>query len=187
LEGERMIIAYIILLGFLFFIGFFWLLPVARAKDFSEVYEACGMGCLGSLLILNLAGIWDAQSIFILRVIGFSLYAVAFFFAAFAFINLRRKGKPEDAWERTTRLITSGVYGVIRHPMYFGSAVWAIGIILVFFSIRSLILGAVSIVFFVLASRLEDEKNIKKFGDAYREYIDRVPRWNILKWIGGGK
>jgi protein-S-isoprenylcysteine O-methyltransferase Ste14 len=31
-----------------------------------------------------------------------------------------------------------------------------------------------------MASRKEDEFNIKKFGDAYREYMKRVPMWNLF-------
>jgi len=32
-----------------------------------------------------------------------------------------------------------------------------------------------------MASKKEDEFNITKFGDDYREYMQKVPMWNVLK------
>jgi protein-S-isoprenylcysteine O-methyltransferase Ste14 len=34
-----------------------------------------------------------------------------------------------------------------------------------------------------MASRKEDEFNMKKFGDKYKEYAKKVPMWNIFKGL----
>jgi len=34
-----------------------------------------------------------------------------------------------------------------------------------------------------MASKKEDEFNIKKFGDDYKKYMERVPVWNFLKGL----
>jgi protein-S-isoprenylcysteine O-methyltransferase Ste14 len=34
-----------------------------------------------------------------------------------------------------------------------------------------------------MASKKEDEFNIKKFGESYKEYMKKVPLWNFLKGL----
>lgn len=67
--------------------------------------------------------------------------------------------------------------------MTLGMAIWSIALILVFQSVLSIILGASSIVCFWLLARKEAEYNIGKFGDNYREYMKKVPMWNIIRGL----
>ena len=173
------VICAVIWLAFIF--G--WLIPVARKRITYEIYEACGLGGFFSLLALNLGGAWTSHDILVLKIIGLILYLPAIFFVVLAFINLRHKGKPEDAWEHTTAIIRGGVYGIVRHPLYFGTSVWTAGVMLVFPSILSSLLGVACIICFWMASKKEDAFNIEKFGDAYKEYMKRVPAWNAFKII----
>jgi len=55
--------------------------------------------------------------------------------------------------------------------------------VLVFQSILSIVLSTVAIVCFRIGALKEDEFNVKEFGDAYREYMKRVPTWNFLKGL----
>jgi len=34
-----------------------------------------------------------------------------------------------------------------------------------------------------MGARKEAKYNIKKFGDDYREYVKKVPMWNVLKGL----
>jgi len=34
-----------------------------------------------------------------------------------------------------------------------------------------------------MASKKEDAFNLRKFGDSYREYMRKVPMWNVLKGV----
>lgn len=78
-------------------------------------------------------------------------------------------------------LIEGTIFGIIRHPLYLGFALWGIGQILAIQSTISLILGIIAIFCARMASKKEDEFNIMKFGDDYREYMQKVPMWNVLK------
>jgi len=162
-------------------ITFGWLLPVIRRRIVYEIYEALGLGGFFSLLALNLGGSLTSYDIPALRIIGFVLYLPAIFFVGLAFINLRHKGKPEDAWERTTVVIQTGVYGMVRHPLYFGTTIWTVGVMLVFPSVPTILLGLACIACFCIASRKEDDYNIEKFGPAYKEYMQKVPMFNVFK------
>lgn len=159
-----------------------WLIPVIRKRIVCEIYMACGLGIMFSLIILGQM-IWKSGDILPLIYIGCALYVPATTFVISTFISLKHKGKPRSGWEHTTMLIESGVFRIVRHPLYLGSALFTIGIILIIQSIPSTILGLVAIFCFWMASKKEDEFNIKKFGDDYKKYMERVPVWNFLKGL----
>jgi protein-S-isoprenylcysteine O-methyltransferase Ste14 len=80
-------------------------------------------------------------------------------------------------------MLDTGIFGLIRHPLYFGTALWSVALILVSQSILSILLGGGAIFCFWMASRKEDEFNIIKFGDRYRDYVKKVPRWNVFRGL----
>lgn len=173
--------AYVICAGIWVGIIVGWLIPVIRKRIVYEIYEACGLDVYFSLIVLGWG--WKTLDIFPLVYIGYVLYVPAAVLVIFSFINLKRKGKPESGWEHTTTIIDSGVFRIVRHPLYLGAAIWTIGIILVIQSIPSTILGLVAIFCFWMASIGEDKFNIKKFGGEYQNYMGEVPRWNVFKGL----
>ena len=174
--------AYIIIAGIWLFIIFKWLIPVIKKREFHEVYAAFGMGIMFSLIVL-LSMVWGAGDISPLVYCGLALYIPAAAFVILSFISLKHQGKPESGWEPTTVLIESGVFGIVRHPLFLGSAIFTLGFILVIQSILSAVLGVVAIFCLWMASKGEDAYNIDKFGDGYKKYMERVPMWNFFKGI----
>jgi len=160
---------------------FLWLIPVARKRIVYEIYAACGVGIMFSLMILG--HLTKKSCLRPLIYLGYAFFLSAALFVVSSFISLKQKGKPEHGWEYTTELIESSVYRIVRHPLYLGSALFTIGIIFLVQSIPFTILGLAAIFCFWMASKKEDEFNIKKFGDSYREYMRKVPMWNVLKGL----
>ena len=73
--------------------------------------------------------------------------------------------------------VTKGIYRYSRHPLYFSSllALIAIGI-----ATASWIILLVGILFFILVNIIagSEERYCKeKYGDIYKEYLNRTPRW----------
>lgn len=100
--------------------------------------------------------------------IGAALFIIAVFY-----IKRNRVGK----------LITGGPYGLVRHPMYLGAMIMFFSHILLGQS-WAVILGAmVANICCYLMTFTEEKKNLAKFGDEYRLYMDAVPRMNIFKGI----
>lgn len=101
-------------------------------------------------------------------------------------ILLRKHGKPvekrEDdpgllAFEKTTSLVTSGIYRYIRHPLYSSLLLMAWGI---FFKIPSLTGGALVAVatgFLFLTAQADEAECVKFFGTAYEEYMKTTKRF----------
>jgi len=162
---------------------FGWLIPVIRKRMLHEIYVACGLGIYFSLIILG--WIWKSMDVFPLLDVGYGLIILAIPFVILSFITLKHKGKPKSGWEHTTTMIDGGVFRIVRHPLYLGTAICTIGIMLVIQSIPSTILGIIAFGCFWIASKEEDEFNLKKFGDSYKEYMKKVPMWNFLKGLEG--
>ena len=80
-------------------------------------------------------------------------------------------------------MIEVTIFGVVRHPLYLGFALWGVGQILAIQSIISLVLGVIAVFCSWMASKKEDEFNLKKFGDGYRQYMKKVPMWNVVKGL----
>jgi len=165
-----------------------WLIQAVREHVTSEIYMHIGLGIFFSLLALELTvgmhGAWTHFGISWLALIGWILYIPSAILVFGSFIELKRKGKPETYDPSyTTTFVDTGVYGIIRQPITLGMAIWSIALILVFQSILSIILGLFVIFCCWVSARKESEYNTKKFGDKYREYMKRVPMWNIFKGI----
>ncbi len=92
------------------------------------------------------------------------------------FIGLRqllRGGEPVPA-DRHARLVTSGPYRWMRHPLYTTTivvlALWPD------MSVNRLAFFAVSTAYFALGSIPEEQKLVAEFGEAYRRYQQTTPR-----------
>lgn len=71
-------------------------------------------------------------------------------------------------------LVTTGVYGRVRHPLY------AAGIIIFTFSpvitVNGLLLTVLADLYFLFGMFIEERRFLRIFGDRYREYMTKVPR-----------
>jgi len=90
---------------------------------------------------------------------------------------LRKVGKPTDALEATTQLVTTGIYQYIRHPLYASLLYLAWGI---FFKSPTLVEGliaAVTTAFLYATARADEDECLLKFGEQYAEYLKTTKRF----------
>jgi protein-S-isoprenylcysteine O-methyltransferase Ste14 len=147
------------------------LIPVIKER---HAWMACSHGGTALLftvlfLSLGLDQTGDIADIVWLEIIGFILLIPAIILFIAAMISAARG-----------TLVKSGISRMVRHPMYLGTALAALALILVF---QSIVLGIIAIVLLWIAGTLEDTYNIERFGDSYRKYMRSVPRWNVLKGL----
>jgi len=71
------------------------------------------------------------------------------------------------------RLITSGCYAHMRHPLYFYSIVFLI--LNPVMTIQWLLLTLYSLIYFIIGGLIEERRLIEAFGEEYRRYQQRVP------------
>ncbi|MGB8386500.1 MAG: isoprenylcysteine carboxylmethyltransferase family protein [Mycobacterium sp.] len=83
--------------------------------------------------------------------------------------------------EAGQRLVTTGLYGLVRHPMYTGNVIMMVGIPLALGSYWGLLLvvpGLVGLVFRIF----DEEKLLEQELDGYREYAQRV-RYRLVPHV----
>jgi len=73
--------------------------------------------------------------------------------------------------------ITTGLYRYSRHPMYISQLVMFIGVGIASASWLFLLLTIVYTGFGFIYTGSEEHACLEKYGDAYREYMERTPRW----------
>lgn len=82
---------------------------------------------------------------------------------------------PQVTRRRDRRLVTTGVYGRIRHPRYTMLMVGALGNFLLTGYAALLAALVVTTILTVAMARLEERELVAHFGDEYRRYRERVP------------
>jgi protein-S-isoprenylcysteine O-methyltransferase Ste14 len=88
-----------------------------------------------------------------------------------------------QSYMQTTQLVDSGIYGIVRHPQYFAGVLISVALPMIAQRWVVAAPGVVATILYYLSAADEDESCIEKFGDAYRDYMRRVPKMNVLTGI----
>jgi protein-S-isoprenylcysteine O-methyltransferase Ste14 len=73
------------------------------------------------------------------------------------------------------RVITKSVFSFVRHPVYLGSILSILGLVIITLSILSFIIWLMTVIFYYSVSRYEEKLLVEKFRNEYEEYIRQVP------------
>jgi protein-S-isoprenylcysteine O-methyltransferase Ste14 len=73
--------------------------------------------------------------------------------------------------------VSIGLYRYSRHPMYVTIFVFLLGLGIVTASWVLLLLFIVFVVGCVIFANVEEQSCLQRYGDSYREYMVRTPRW----------
>jgi len=137
---------------------------VAKGKTVSMLYFPMVLlsYAYSVFLPLKLDTVWFA--------IGLLIYLPAMLFLIIGLLNFA--STPVD------ELVTKGVYGVSRNPSYVSDFFLMIGIGITCLSWVFLLVAVVDFLllrYYVVV--VEEPFLAEKYGDTYREYINRTPRW----------
>ncbi len=148
-------------------------------------YRFFAFELLTALVLLNVPA-WFQQPFSARQLVSWTLGAASILLAIEGFRLLRAVGRPSPAlpqganlaFENTTALVTVGVYGFIRHPMYASllALVWCAELKNPF-TISSIALAASASGFLIAASVVEERENLARFGAAYAAYMERTRRF----------
>lgn len=110
------------------------------------------------------------------RYAGLVLFIAGYILMAWAVAALGRQFSVEVTIQKDHRLVTTGLYGVLRHPRYTGIILAFSGIALVFASAGGL--AVVALIAAVLAWRIRDEEAMmrREFGAEWDAYAAKTRR-----------
>lgn len=147
---ERVLLGLLAL--FMFFIPLIY--AVTDWLDFADYNLPTWMGWLGVVLLIGaLVVFWRAHK------------------------DLKSNWSPTLEIFADHTLITNGIYGYIRHPMYASQWLWVIAQILL---LQNWLAGPPNLLFFIafyiLRVRAEEQMMVDKFGASYRAYMAKTGR-----------
>jgi protein-S-isoprenylcysteine O-methyltransferase Ste14 len=142
----------------------------------------------GILLVLDYLLLWflvNPAGIEELRYVGWIILVVGLVLISLPIFVFRTKGKvkKENNWTETSVLVDTGIYSVVRHPLYLGWLLMYLAIILWSQHGLTIIVGIIGMTCVYLIPRQEDQRLIEKFGNDYKSYMRSVPRMNLLAGI----
>jgi len=171
-----------------------WRLPVAVVSKLSII---CFLGLMSVLFLIRIEPIRKAEGILprVMAILGtFCLYVVTLFpranlstkqilmataisligtgLSVFALAHL---GRSFSLMAEARRLVTSGPYRVVRHPLYLFETVATLGVLLQFFSLYTVLIFLAYIV--IQLQRMKNEEAVlERVFPEYREYRSKTAR-----------
>lgn len=162
-----------------------------QASRYRFIYNFVAIFCLLPIVWIH----WFDQSISLFSLpFGFKflsgLFAIkGLFITAFAFKNYDLRsflGLKEE--ESKPILNTSGMNEIMRHPLYTGTMMIAVGICFLKPQLNIFISAFCVILYIAIGTMFEERKLIAQFGEEYNEYKKKVPRFipipgDLIGWI----
>ena len=152
---------------------------------------------LGSVILMSIEGLafvgqvvlcvlfYSALDLRWLLYLGWAVLVVAMILGWRARVAFQAEGRAREgeSWLHTTTVVATGVYAVVRHPMYLSFLLISLSLVLLSQHWLNVVLGAIVMGLLYNDMRREEKNNLERFGDDYQRYMDRVPRMNLVAGI----
>lgn len=110
--------------------------------------------------------------------IAFIVLGMLMLGVAFASFNVKEfLGLKAEVMDPGAKLVTTGVYKYVRHPLYTGVLLLLPGLFLYRPTLSILVFVLITIIYIEIGSRLEEKKLIGIFGEDYVQYRQSVKRY----------
>jgi len=117
---------------------------------------------------------WPALALFLC---GVAIDLISLFY----FVRARTTVNPLNP-EKTSSLVTSGLYRFSRNPMYLGMLLWLLALCLYLNNIAGLLVAAAFVAYINRFQIRPEERALQQqFGEAYERYQQQVARWLLFK------
>jgi protein-S-isoprenylcysteine O-methyltransferase Ste14 len=156
-----------------------------RSPSSHGFYRFFAWECIAALFAINVHN-WFLNPFAWYQVVSWILLIASFIPLVFGVKSLVNKGKPTRqregepillAFEKTSTLVTTGIYRYIRHPLYSSLLLLTWGIFFKDPGLTGIALAAVSSVFLFATARADETECLRFFGGEYQEYMRRTKRF----------
>lgn len=165
--GHACALLFIALCGILFL---FRLKAVRKADGLKPRVMALGGTFMGLFMIV----VPHPEPTFAQSVVGAVISVIGH---VFALLSLYTLGRSFSIMAEARKLIMSGPYARVRHPLYLGEAIVSLGTLVIFFSLPALALFLTQISF-QLCRVSNEEKVLEETFPEYKDY--RLQTWRLL-------
>ncbi len=107
--------------------------------------------------------------------VGIFLLVINFYIKILA----QRKIGVSPALKGKGKLITTGIYGIVRHPLYMSNRLLAIGMAVFFRSVCAILFSIPYSLSYLLIIHFEEKGLLEKYREKYKKYKKEVP-WRMI-------
>lgn len=178
--------------GLAFVLGTLMLLALSwqalRRPQSHGFYRFFAWEAILALLVLN-GPLWFVDRYALHQRLSWLLLCASLLLLFAGFYQLRRMGRPDGqrtdaelfAFERTSKLVTSGIFRLIRHPLYASLLLLAWGVACKQPNGLSLVLALLASLALWLTAKRDEAECLVQFGEAYRDYMQRSKMF--IPWV----
>jgi protein-S-isoprenylcysteine O-methyltransferase Ste14 len=159
----------VLLSGTLVIVIFSWFFSI-KEKRYHGFARFFAFESIFILVLMNYK-VWFREPFSALQIVSWIILISSIYPGITGYLLLRRKGRSEKSFENTTVMVRSGIYGYIRHPLYFSLFLLGTGTMFKDPGSIQLIAGAINLAAVYITAKIEEKEMITKFGDDYREYM----------------
>ena len=153
---------------------FSWFVSIKHGR-YHGIARFFAFESIALMVILDLK-YWSVDPFSPLQLISWVLLCASIYVAAAGFILLVKLGKPKKnlvEFEDTSKLVTTGMYKYIRHPLYASLLLLGFGVFFKKIETAQVILVIINTAALYITASMEEGEMIKGFGDEYREYMKK--------------
>lgn len=155
--------------GTIFILLFSWFLSL-KHKRYHGIPRFFAFESVFILILLNYR-VWFRDPLSAHQIISWVLLISSLYPVIAGYLLLKRKGNPTRNFENTSVLVKSGIYGLIRHPLYLSIFLFGTGVMLKDAGKLQVILGLINLFAVYFTALMEEKEMIARFGDEYRQYM----------------
>jgi len=125
---------------------------------------------------------YNFYSLNIVLLVGWAILILGLLMMTFPRYELSKWGNVPDgkSWVSTTTIVDSGIYGIVRHPLYVGWMLDIFALMLISQYWITILLGVLPFASIIYYTYVEDQNNREKFGQSYVDYSKKVPMMNFI-------
>jgi len=158
----------------------------ARPK---EPWQKMVLSCIYSpLLIAQIVlvlflGRFNVYGLDGLMYLGWAVWVLSLVFGFLPIFIFKARGgvKKGHSYMRTTKLVDTGLYSIVRHPQFTAGILFSLAMVLMAQDWLIIALGAVIMSMMYVDTAMADKYEVEKFGAVYERYMKRVPGTNFIR------
>jgi protein-S-isoprenylcysteine O-methyltransferase Ste14 len=161
--------------GTILIILFSWFVSL-REKRYHGIPRFFAFECLLLMGLLQIP-VWFKNPFAFYQLISWILLLISIYYVIAAVMLYHRYTNHGRNFENSTRLVTTGLYRYIRHPMYGSLLFLGWGMFLKEINpITVMVILIITIALFITC-KVEEKEMKKKFGEEYKEYMKKTKMW----------
>jgi len=154
------------------FVLFSWVFSI-RARRYHGIARFFAFESILLLTLLNVP-VWFRDPFAPRQIISWLLLIASLFLALHSVHLYVKVSRPSGQLENSTRLVVTGAYRFIRHPMYGSLGLFGLGVFFKRMTVATSILAAVDLLAVYVTARIEEGEMRARFGKEYAAYMRKT-------------